>query len=71
MSLDEFKVIYWWEWAHRFLARGVGVLFGVPLLFFLATGRVEKRLRWPSVRAAGAGRTSGRCRLVDGGIRPR
>jgi cytochrome c oxidase assembly protein subunit 15 len=47
MSLDEFKVIYWWEWAHRFLARGVGVLFGVPLLFFLATGRVEKRLRWP------------------------
>ncbi|MEM5494161.1 COX15/CtaA family protein [Hoeflea sp. AS16] len=47
MSLDEFKTIYWWEWAHRLLARGVGVLFGVPFLFFLATGRVEKRLRWP------------------------
>tara|TARA_R110002020_G_scaffold150446_2_gene327164 strand:+ start:7173 stop:8324 length:1152 start_codon:yes stop_codon:yes gene_type:complete len=47
MSLDEFKRIYWWEWAHRFLARGVGILFGVPLLFFLATGRIEKRLRWP------------------------
>lgn len=47
MSLDEFKTIYWWEWAHRFLARGVGVLFGVPLAFFLVTGRVEKRLRWP------------------------
>ena len=47
MSLDEFKTIYWWEWAHRFLARGVGVLFGVPFLFFLFTGRVEKRLRWP------------------------
>jgi len=47
MSLDEFKTIYWWEWAHRLLARGVGILFGVPLLFFLATGRVEKRLRWP------------------------
>nr|WP_245271111.1 COX15/CtaA family protein [Hoeflea phototrophica] len=47
MSLDEFKVIYWWEWAHRFLARGVGVLFAVPFIFFLVTGRVEKRLRWP------------------------
>ncbi|MDP2118962.1 MAG: COX15/CtaA family protein [Hoeflea sp.] len=47
MSLDEFKTIYWWEWAHRVLARGVGVLFGVPFLFFLATGRIEKRLRWP------------------------
>ena len=47
MSLDEFKTIYWWEWAHRFLARSVGVLFGVPFLIFLVTGRVEKRLRWP------------------------
>jgi len=47
MSLDEFKRIYWWEWAHRVLARGVGILFGVPFLFFLATGRIEKRLRWP------------------------
>lgn len=47
MSLDQFKTIYWWEWAHRFLARGVGVLFGIPFLVFLATGRVEKRLRWP------------------------
>ena len=47
MSLDEFKTIYWWEWAHRFLARSVGVLFAVPLAFFWATGRIEKRLRWP------------------------
>ncbi len=47
MSLDEFKRIYWWEWAQRFLARSVGVLFGLPFLFFLVTGRIEKRLRWP------------------------
>lgn len=47
MSLDEFKTIYWWEWAHRLLARGVGILFAVPLAFFLVTGRIEKRLRWP------------------------
>lgn len=47
MDLDGFKRIFWWEWAHRFLARAVGVLFAVPFVFFLVTGRVEKRLRWP------------------------
>lgn len=47
MTLGEFKQIYWWEWAHRFLARSVGVLFALPFVFFLFTGRVEKRLRWP------------------------
>lgn len=49
MSMDEFKTIYWWEWAHRFLARSVGVLFGVPLLIFWVAGRIEKRLRAPLV----------------------
>ena len=47
MSLAEFKVIYWWEWAHRLLARGVGVLFGAPLAFFSLTGRLEDRLKLP------------------------
>ena len=49
MSLDEFKRIYWWEWAHRLLARGVGVLFAVPFVAFLVAGMVERRLRWPLV----------------------
>jgi cytochrome c oxidase assembly protein subunit 15 len=35
MSLDEFKVIYWWEWTHRLLGRLVGVLFLLPFVFFL------------------------------------
>jgi len=34
MVLSEFKVIFWWEFAHRFLARLVGVAFLVPLIFF-------------------------------------
>ena len=34
MTLDEFKVIFWWEWAHRFLGRLIGILFLLPLLFF-------------------------------------
>ncbi|MCR9134920.1 MAG: COX15/CtaA family protein [Alphaproteobacteria bacterium] len=47
MSLSEFKYIYWWEWAHRFLARGVGVLFAVPLAFFWLSGRLETSLKLP------------------------
>jgi len=34
MSLQEFKVIFWWEFIHRFLGRLVGVLFLLPLIFF-------------------------------------
>lgn len=45
MSLEEFKVIFWWEWAHRLLARLVGVVMAVPLAFFWLTGRLEPRLK--------------------------
>jgi len=34
MSLQEFKVIFWWEWAHRFLGRLIGISFLLPLLYF-------------------------------------
>jgi len=45
MSLDEFKGIFWWEWAHRLLARGVGFVFALPLLLFWVTGRLERQLK--------------------------
>ena len=35
MSLDEFKVIFWWEWGHRLLGRFIGLFFLVPLIFFI------------------------------------
>ena len=44
MSLEAFKRIFWWEWVHRFLARGVGVVFALPLVFFWATRRIERGL---------------------------
>jgi len=34
MTLEEFKVIFWWEWIHRFLGRVIGILFLLPLIFF-------------------------------------
>lgn len=45
MSLGEFKTIFWWEWAHRLIARGVGFLVALPLAFFWLTGRLERRLK--------------------------
>ena len=34
MTLEEFKVIFWWEFIHRFLGRLIGILFLFPLIFF-------------------------------------
>ena len=34
MTLDEFKIIFYWEYAHRLLARIVGLFSLIPLLFF-------------------------------------
>jgi len=45
MSLEAFKTIYWWEWAHRLLGRVVGVAFLLPFLFFLWRGWVAPSLR--------------------------
>ena len=48
MTLNEFKFIYWWEWAHRFLGRIIGFAFLLPFLFFWLTGRISRRL-WPKL----------------------
>ena len=45
MTLAEFKTIFWWEWAHRFIARSVGFLVAIPLAFFWIAGRLENHLK--------------------------
>ena len=34
MNLDQFKIIFYWEYAHRLLARFVGLYTLIPLIFF-------------------------------------
>ncbi|MFZ1104259.1 MAG: COX15/CtaA family protein, partial [Hyphomicrobiaceae bacterium] len=46
MGLGAFKLIYWWEWTHRFLGRLIGVVFLLPFLYFLATGQLARPLKW-------------------------
>lgn len=38
MSLDEFKVIFMYEYLHRVLGRIIGLLFLLPLLYFAVRG---------------------------------
>ena len=45
MSLSEFKFIYWWEWAHRFLGRFVGLFVFVPLVYFWISGKLERKIK--------------------------
>ena len=40
MSLAEFKSIFWWEYGHRVLGRLIGLIYLVPLLFFLLKGMI-------------------------------
>src|SRR5918996_1438196 len=49
MSLDEFKLIYWWEWGHRMLGRLIGIAFLLPFLALWMTGRIERRLAGPLI----------------------
>ncbi len=40
MSLEEFKVIFWWEWGHRFLGRITGLVWIGGFLGFLAARKI-------------------------------
>ncbi len=44
MTLEEFKSIFWFEFSHRLLGRGIGVLFFVPFIYFLLRRQVDRGL---------------------------
>jgi cytochrome c oxidase assembly protein subunit 15 len=44
MNLEGFKRIYWFEFTHRLLGRLIGMVFLLPLLFFLLRGWVRRPL---------------------------
>jgi heme a synthase len=45
MSLADFKTIYWWEWTHRLIGRGIGIIFFVPFVWFLWRGWIPRNRR--------------------------
>ena len=40
MTLADYKFIYFWEWFHRLLARGIGLAFALPLAWFWIRGAI-------------------------------
>ncbi len=44
MTLQEFKVIFWWEWAHRFLGRLIGLCYLIPLIYFSFKVKISKNI---------------------------
>lgn len=40
MSLADFQFIYFWEWFHRLLARMVGLVYALPLVWFWVRGAI-------------------------------
>ena len=43
MSLYEFKIIFYWEYFHRLLARVIGLFFLIPLIYFYLTKKINKK----------------------------
>ena len=42
MTLEEFKIIFYWEYFHRMLARIIGLFFLIPLIFFYLSKKIDK-----------------------------
>ena len=40
MTLEEYKYIFYIEWIHRFLARFAGLVYAIPVFYFLFTKKI-------------------------------
>ena len=47
MSLQEFKVIFYWEYFHRVLGRVIGIFFLLPLIYFHIKQKIHKNFFLP------------------------
>ncbi len=47
MALDAFKRIFWLEYFHRLLGRVIGIVFFVPLMWFIARRRIPRGYAGP------------------------
>tara|TARA_B100000963_G_scaffold292035_1_gene262242 strand:+ start:16032 stop:17060 length:1029 start_codon:yes stop_codon:yes gene_type:complete len=42
MSLDQFKIIFYWEYFHRILGRIIGLFFLIPFIYFFIIKKINK-----------------------------
>ncbi len=43
MEINEFKIIFFWEYFHRLWGRIIGIIFIIPFLFFLKNKQISKK----------------------------
>ena len=41
MTIDQFKIIFYWEYGHRILGRLIGLIFLLPLLYFQFIKKIQ------------------------------
>ena len=41
MTIDQFKIIFYWEYAHRILGRLIGLFFLIPLIYFQFVKKIK------------------------------
>ena len=57
MSIEDFKFVYWTDYAHRMWGRALGLMFALPFSYFLRKGYItsDLGLRLSTLFALGAG----------------
>jgi cytochrome c oxidase assembly protein subunit 15 len=45
MHIEQFKSIYYVEWAHRIVGRTIGIIFFGPMVYFWARGYLRPGLK--------------------------
>ena len=43
MTMNEFKIIFYWEYFHRLLGRFIGLFFLIPLIYFYFSKTIDSR----------------------------
>jgi cytochrome c oxidase assembly protein subunit 15 len=73
MSLADFKTIFLWEYVHRLWGRLIGFVYALPFLYFLARGRIPRRLAGPlaGIFALGAAQGALGWWMVESGLADR
>lgn len=59
MTLSEYKQIFFWEYLHRLVARGIGLVFLIPFIWFLARRALPRRLTFRLVGLFALGAAQG------------
>jgi len=59
MAMSDFKLIFWFEYGHRLLARTLGLVFGLPLLWFWLRKRLPRGTGWPLLGILALGAAQG------------